>query len=57
MFLVFTENEKNGSYTVFYLLIYDVQCVLQDKTHSGEDIVQAVRCLLRGEAGRIIVNL
>lgn len=34
-----------------------MQCDMQDKTHSEEDITQAVRRSLRGEAGRVIMNL
>lgn len=30
---------------------------MQDKTHSEEDITQAVGRSLRGEAGRVIMNL
>lgn len=34
-----------------------MQCAMQDKTHSEEDITQAVRRSLRGETGRVIMNL
>ncbi|XP_062571420.1 uncharacterized protein LOC134233469 [Saccostrea cucullata] len=56
-FSVFTGNDKKGSETTFDLWIYEVQCLIRDKTHSDEDIAQAVRRSLRGEAGRVIMNL
>lgn len=56
-FSIFTGNDKKGSETTFDLWLYEVQCAIQDKTHSEEDITQAVRRSLRGEAGRVIMNL
>lgn len=56
-FSIFTGNDKKGSETTFDLWLYEVQCAMQDKTHSEEDITQAVRRSLRGEAGRVIMNL
>lgn len=56
-FSIFTGNDKKGSETTFDLWLYEVQCAMQDKTHSEENITQAVRRSLRGEAGRVIMNL
>ncbi|XP_056003412.1 zinc finger CCHC domain-containing protein 18-like [Ostrea edulis] len=57
-FSLFSGNDKSkGSDTTFDLWLYEVQCVMRDKVHSEEDIAQAVRRSLRGEAGRVIMNL
>lgn len=40
-FSIFTGNDKKASETTFVLWLYEVQCAMQDKTHSEEDITQA----------------
>ena len=43
--------------TTFDLWLYEVKCLMIEKTHSQEAISQSIRKSMRGEAGRIVMRL
>ncbi|XP_061171984.1 uncharacterized protein LOC133181512 [Saccostrea echinata] len=54
----FSGTDPTGkSATTFDLWLYEVKCLMIEKTHSQEAIAQAIRKSLKGEAGRTVMRL
>jgi hypothetical protein len=53
----FSGDPAAKSDTTFELWLYEVKCLMNDKTYSPEVLLQAVRKSLKGEAGHIVMRL